>query len=59
MFTLPKSGESYTIYCDASRFCLGCVLMKGCKVIAYESRHLYVHEKNYPTHDLELAVVVC
>ena len=37
---------------------LGCVLMQNDKVIAYASRQLKVHEKNYPTHDLELAVVV-
>ena len=55
MLTLPKCGENYTVYCDASRVGLGCVLMQGCKVM---SRQLKVHEKNYPTHDLELAVVV-
>ena len=27
-------------------------------MIAYSSRHLKVNEKNYPTHGLELAVVV-
>ena len=27
-------------------------------MIAYASRKLKIHEKNYPTHDLELAVVV-
>jgi hypothetical protein len=27
-------------------------------VVAYASRQLKDHEKNYPTHDLELAVVV-
>ncbi|WMV46141.1 hypothetical protein MTR67_039526, partial [Solanum verrucosum] len=37
---------------------LGCVLMQNDKVIAYASRQLKVHEKNYPTHDLELAAVV-
>ena len=46
------------VYCDASRVGLGCVLMQDSKVIAYESRQLKIHEKNYPTHDLELAVVV-
>ena len=37
---------------------MGFVLMQGGKVIAYASRQLKVHEKNYPTHDLELATVV-
>ena len=37
---------------------LGCVLILSRKVIAYSSRQLEVHERNYPTHDLELAVVV-
>ncbi|GFS35910.1 hypothetical protein Acr_00g0042620 [Actinidia rufa] len=36
----------------------GCVLMQHGKVIAYASRQLRPHEKNYPTHDLELAAVV-
>ncbi len=46
------------MYCDASRVGLGCVLMQNGKVIAYASRQLKIHEKNYPTHDLEVAVVV-
>ena len=46
------------MYYDASRVCLGCVLMHKDKVIAYASRQLKVHEKNYPNHDLELIVVV-
>ena len=37
VLTLPKCGENYTIYCDASRVHLGCVLMQGGKVIAYIS----------------------
>jgi hypothetical protein len=32
--------------------------MQEGKVVAYLSQQLKVHEKNYPTHDLELAVVV-
>ncbi|KAH0758098.1 hypothetical protein KY290_021591 [Solanum tuberosum] len=40
------------------RVALGCVLMQNGKVIAYASKQLKVHEKNYPTHDLELAAVV-
>ena len=57
-FTLPEGSDGYVIYCDASRVGLGCVLMQRGKVIAYASRQLKVHEKNYQTHDLELAIVV-
>ena len=32
--------------------------MQNDKVVAYASRQLRTHEKNYPTHDLELAAVV-
>ncbi|KAJ0681345.1 putative nucleotidyltransferase, Ribonuclease H [Helianthus annuus] len=46
------------VYCDASHQGLGCVLMQRDKVIAYASRQLKVHEKNYTTHDLELGAVV-
>ena len=34
------------------------MLMQHGKVIDYDSRKLKVHERNYPTHDLELASVV-
>ncbi|GJS93895.1 putative nucleotidyltransferase, ribonuclease H, partial [Tanacetum coccineum] len=37
---------------------LGCVLIQRGKVIAYTSRQLRIHEKNYATHDLELGAVV-
>nr|GEX37921.1 putative reverse transcriptase domain-containing protein [Tanacetum cinerariifolium] len=37
---------------------LGVVLMQKEKVIAYASRQLKAHEKNYTTHDLELGTVV-
>lgn len=37
---------------------LGGVLIKNGQVVAYASRWMKVHERNYPTHDLELAVVV-
>ena len=55
---VPKQGQRYTLYCDASRDGLGCVLMQSKRVVAYGSRQLKNHEQNYPTHDLELAAIV-
>jgi hypothetical protein len=55
---MPAIHKGFDVYCDASHLGLGCVLMKKGKVIAYGSRKLRKHEKNCPTHDLELAVVV-
>ncbi|WMV58433.1 hypothetical protein MTR67_051818, partial [Solanum verrucosum] len=54
VLTLLEGSDGYVIYCDASRVGLGCVLMQRGEVIAYTSRQLKVHEKNYPTHDLKL-----
>ena len=51
-------GQGYTVYCDASRAELGCVLMQSRRVVAYGSRQLKNHEQNYPTHDIKLAAVV-
>ena len=58
ILVVPEIGVGYTLYCDASRDGLGCVLMQNGRVVAYGSRQLKVHEKNYSTHDLELAAVV-
>nr|GEU54981.1 putative reverse transcriptase domain-containing protein [Tanacetum cinerariifolium] len=51
-------SEDFVVYCDASHKGLGAVLMQRKKVIAYASRQLKIHEKNYTTHDLELRLVV-
>ncbi|GJY83762.1 putative reverse transcriptase domain-containing protein [Tanacetum coccineum] len=51
-------AENFIVYCDASHKGLGVVLMQNEKVIAYASRQLKIHEKNYMTHDLELGAVV-
>jgi hypothetical protein len=58
VLVMPDIQKSFSIYCDASRQGLGCVLMQEGHVVAYASRQLRKHEVNYPTHDLELAVVV-
>jgi hypothetical protein len=55
---LPDVHKTFSVYCDASYIGLGCVLMQEGSVVAYSSRQLKIHERNYPTHDLELAVVV-
>nr|GEY63049.1 hypothetical protein [Tanacetum cinerariifolium] len=49
--------DDFVVYCDASNQGFGCVLMQRNKVIAYASRQLKIHEKNYTTHDLELGAV--
>ncbi|GJY96416.1 putative reverse transcriptase domain-containing protein [Tanacetum coccineum] len=56
--SLRDRPEDFMVYCDASGIGLGCVLMQRGKVIAYASRQLKTHEKNYTTHDLELGAVV-
>jgi hypothetical protein len=54
----PDNSKPFEVFCDASSTGLGCVLMEKGGVIAYASQALRPHEINYPTHDLELAVVV-
>ncbi|GJU63384.1 putative reverse transcriptase domain-containing protein [Tanacetum coccineum] len=56
ILSLPEGSENFMVYCDASRKGLSAVLMQRKKVIAYTSRQLKFHEKNYTTHDLELEV---
>jgi hypothetical protein len=58
ILVMPDMGKLFSIYCDVSGQGLGCVLMKDGHVVAYASRQLRKHEAHYPTHDLELAVVV-
>ncbi|KAL4339237.1 hypothetical protein GQ457_08G024000 [Hibiscus cannabinus] len=54
----PVSGKEFVVYSDASYIGLGCVLMQEGRVVAYASGQLKTHEKNYPTHDIELAAMV-
>ncbi|KAI3724789.1 hypothetical protein L1987_64555 [Smallanthus sonchifolius] len=58
ILALPEGTDDFVVYYDASIQGLGCVLMQREKVIAYASRQLKIHERNYTTHDLELGAVV-
>ena len=58
VLTQPTYGKEYMIFSDASLNGLGCILMQEGRVVAYALRQSKPHEKNYPTHDLELATIV-
>ncbi|GKB87522.1 putative reverse transcriptase domain-containing protein [Tanacetum coccineum] len=58
ILSLPDGSKDFVVYCDASNQGFSCVLMQRGKVIAYASRLLKIHEKNYTTHDLELGAMV-
>ncbi|RVW63783.1 Transposon Ty3-G Gag-Pol polyprotein [Vitis vinifera] len=57
ILTIPSGSGGFVVYSDAFHQGLGCVLMQHWRVVAYASRQLKPYERNYPTHDLELAVV--
>jgi hypothetical protein len=58
LLILPDVHKPFSVYCDASYTGLGCVLMQEARAVTYSSRQLKIHEKNYPTHVLELTAVV-
>nr|GFB26444.1 putative reverse transcriptase domain-containing protein [Tanacetum cinerariifolium] len=58
ILVLPEGPDDFVVYCDASNQGFRSVLMQRNKVIAYASRQLKIHEKNYTTYDLELGAVV-
>ncbi|KAK8946881.1 hypothetical protein KSP39_PZI007254 [Platanthera zijinensis] len=58
ILTSSCGQDGFEVYSDESGSGLGCVLLQFGKVIAYGSRQLKVHERNYPVHNLELAAVI-
>ena len=58
VLVIPSSDRSFVVYTDVSLLGLGGVLMQTQRVVAYASRQLRIHERNYPSHDLELVAVV-
>ncbi|XP_073120882.1 uncharacterized protein [Henckelia pumila] len=53
VLAMPSGQDDFVAYTDASKLGLRAVLMQRDRVIAYASRQLKEHEKNYPTHDLD------
>jgi hypothetical protein len=51
-------NEDFIVCTDACKEELGGVLSQNGYVICYESRKLKEYERNYATHDLELAAIV-
>ncbi|GJS84627.1 putative reverse transcriptase domain-containing protein [Tanacetum coccineum] len=58
ILALPEGSEDFIVYCDALIKGLSAVLMQREKVIAYASRQLKIHVKNYTTRGLKLGSVV-
>jgi hypothetical protein len=55
---VPNMEKELLVCTNTSKEVLGGVLMQDDQVIAYISRKLRRHEKNYATHDLELFEIV-
>ena len=58
VLVIPSSDKTFVVYTDASLSGLDGVLIQTQRVVTYISRQLRTHEQNYPTHDLELVVVI-
>ena len=58
VLVIPDTSKPFEVYCDTSYQGLDGVLMQERRVVAYVSRQLKVHKRNYPTYDLEFATVV-
>lgn len=58
VLVLLDASESFVVYCDASMMGYGSMLMQKKNMLTYALRQLKVHERNYPTYYLELAVVL-
>lgn len=58
ILTQLEFEKEFIDYSDALLNDLGCILIQDGKVIAYAPRQLKPHEKNYLTHNLELAAIM-
>ncbi|GJY92297.1 putative reverse transcriptase domain-containing protein [Tanacetum coccineum] len=57
ILAFPDGTENFVAY-NASHNGFGTIMMQKEKAIAYDSRQLKFHEKNYTTHDLELGAII-
>ena len=55
---LPNFDKLFEVIVDACAQGIGGILQQDKHPIAYESRMLRVHKRNYPTHDLELLAII-
>ena len=55
---IADPNKDFVVCTDACNDGLGGVLTQEGHVIAYESRKLKIHEKNYATYDIELAAMI-
>ena len=55
---IADPNKDFIVCTDTCNDGLGGVLTQEGHVIAYESRKLKIHEKNYATYELELAAVI-
>ena len=51
VLALPNVEDQFTIYSNASKNGLGCILMQNGRVIVHASRQLKPYELSYPMHD--------
>jgi hypothetical protein len=58
VLTMPDMENPFSIYYDAFGQGLGCVLLQHGHIVVYASRQLRKHQEKYPTHDLELAILI-
>jgi hypothetical protein len=58
VLALHTGFGNFVVYSNTYKKGLGCVLTRNENVIAYTSHQLKTYEKNYPTHDLELATIM-
>jgi hypothetical protein len=58
VLNIVDPNESFVVCTDACKEGLGGVLMQNGHIIGYDSRKIKEHERNYATHDLELAAIV-